>query len=96
LGECVEQIRENISTMKLEERARADLAEANYQSHREQVLGATHVLEGENISLECVTVGSSHIEGGLNMGLVLQALLKNENLNLSTSVAHTKKVLPYY
>jgi hypothetical protein len=41
-------------------------------------------------------VGSSHIEGRLNMGLVLQALLKNENLNLSTSDAHTKKVLPYY
>jgi hypothetical protein len=41
-------------------------------------------------------VGFSHIEGGLNMGLVLQALLKNENLNPSTSVAHTKKVLPYY
>jgi hypothetical protein len=29
------------------------------------------------------------------MGLLLQALIKNENLNLSTSVAHTKKVLPY-
>jgi hypothetical protein len=30
------------------------------------------------------------------MGLLLQALLKNENLNLSTSVAHTKKIIPYY
>jgi hypothetical protein len=30
------------------------------------------------------------------MGLLLQALMKNENFNLSTSVAHNKKVLPYY
>jgi hypothetical protein len=41
-------------------------------------------------------VGSSHIEGGLNMGLLLQALEKTENLSLSTSVAHSKKVLSYY
>jgi hypothetical protein len=41
-------------------------------------------------------VGSSHIEGGLNMGLLLQALKKTENLSLSTSVSHSKKVLPYY
>jgi hypothetical protein len=30
------------------------------------------------------------------MGLLLQALEKTENLNLSTSVAHSKKALPYY
>jgi hypothetical protein len=30
------------------------------------------------------------------MGLLLQALEKTENLSLSTSVAHSKKVLPYY
>jgi hypothetical protein len=41
-------------------------------------------------------VGSSHIEGGLNMGLLLQAVKKTENLSLSASVAHSKKVLPYY
>jgi hypothetical protein len=41
-------------------------------------------------------VGSSHVEGGLNMGLVFQALRKKKNLSLSTSVAHLKTVLPYY
>jgi hypothetical protein len=30
------------------------------------------------------------------MGLVLQALRKTKNLNLSTSVARTKKILPYF
>jgi hypothetical protein len=33
---------------------------------------------------------------GLNMGLLFQALKKTKNLSLSTSVAHSKKVLPYY
>jgi hypothetical protein len=33
---------------------------------------------------------------GLNMGLLLQALKKTENLSQSTSVAHSKRVLPYY
>jgi hypothetical protein len=41
-------------------------------------------------------VGSSHIEGGLNRGLLFQALSKTRNLSLSTSVAHSKKVLTYY
>jgi hypothetical protein len=35
-------------------------------------------------------------EKRLNMGLFLQALKKTENFSLSTSVAHSKKVLPYY
>jgi hypothetical protein len=30
------------------------------------------------------------------MGLILQALEKTENLSLSTNVAHSKKVVPYY
>jgi hypothetical protein len=41
-------------------------------------------------------VGSSHIEGGLNMGLLFQALRNTINLSLSTNVAHLKTVLPYY
>jgi hypothetical protein len=41
-------------------------------------------------------VGTRHIEGGLNMGLLFQALRKMRNLSLSTSVAHLKTVLPNY
>jgi hypothetical protein len=41
-------------------------------------------------------VGSIHIEGGLNMELLFQALRKTRNLSLSTSVDHLKIVLPYY
>jgi hypothetical protein len=41
-------------------------------------------------------VGSSHIEGGLNMGLLFQALSKTRNLSLTTSVAHSNTVLSYY
>jgi hypothetical protein len=39
----------------------------------------------------CLVVGSSHIEGGLNMGLLLQALFKTKALTNSTSVAHSTK-----
>jgi hypothetical protein len=43
------------------------------------------------------SVGSSHIEGrGVEYGTCFASSKKNENLNLSTSVAHTKKVLPYF
>jgi hypothetical protein len=41
-------------------------------------------------------VGSSHIEGGVEYGTCFASSKKNENLNLSTGVAHTKKVLPYF
>jgi hypothetical protein len=43
----------------------------------------------------CNSVGSSHIEG-VEYGTCFASSVKNENLNLSTSVTHTKKVLLYY
>jgi hypothetical protein len=36
------------------------------------------------------------MEGGVEYGTYFARSMKNENLNLSTSLAHTKKVLPYY
>jgi hypothetical protein len=44
LGENEEILHENIIVIKLEEEARATLAEANYKAHREKVL--VHSLEG--------------------------------------------------
>ena len=38
--------------MKLEELARANLAEANYKCHLEKKLQDQHVLQGENLDLQ--------------------------------------------
>ncbi|CAN6353196.1 unnamed protein product [Urochloa humidicola] len=51
LGDNTTEIAETINAMKLEELARAALAEANYNQHREKVLADQHVLEGENLEL---------------------------------------------
>jgi hypothetical protein len=41
--------------MKLEEKARAALAEAKYKQHLEQKMKETHELEGENLELDPIT-----------------------------------------
>ena len=46
---------ENIAAMKLEELARAKLAEANYNFHMNQNLNDSHVLEGENLTLQTIS-----------------------------------------
>jgi hypothetical protein len=53
---------ENISAIKLEEMARATLAEAKYNHVQESILKEKH-LEGENLSLE-VTDNQQRGEGG--------------------------------
>ena len=45
---------ESLSAMKLEEYARAKMAEANYCYHMEQRMPDTHVLEGENLDLQAI------------------------------------------
>jgi len=52
LGNNAEEVLETISTMKLEELARANLAEANYKCHLEKKLQDQHVLQGENLDLQ--------------------------------------------
>ena len=46
LGNNAEEVLETISAMKLEELARANLAEANYKCHLEKKLQDQHVLQG--------------------------------------------------
>jgi hypothetical protein len=53
------------------------------------------VKKKDDFSTPFTSVGSSHIEG-VEYETSFASSMKNENLNLSTSVAHTKKVLSYY
>lgn len=52
LGGNIVESHEIIDSMKLEELARAALAEANYRSHSEARLIDSHSLEGENLELQ--------------------------------------------
>jgi len=54
LGKSPRETHESISAMKLEEQARARLAEENYSCHLEQKLSDSHVLEGENLTLQSI------------------------------------------
>jgi hypothetical protein len=54
LGGCEEEIAENINAIKLEEIAKAAVAEANYKHRQELVPEEKHSLEGENLNLEKV------------------------------------------
>ena len=54
LGKSPRETHESISAMKLEEQARARLAEANYSCHLEQKLSDSHVLEGVNLTLQSI------------------------------------------
>jgi hypothetical protein len=56
-GNAVEKA-ENITTMKLEELARAALANANYKLHNNRMIEGQHLLEGKNIQL--TKVDNSH------------------------------------
>lgn len=70
LGENAEEAREIISAMKLEELARANIAEANYRSHTQSILNMTHVLEGENLDLgkiDNAQRGEKEQQGGENV-----------------------------
>jgi hypothetical protein len=62
---CKETFYENINSMKLEEAARAALAEANYKRHRDKILSESHLLEGENLELG---VASNTDRGGRGRG----------------------------
>ena len=74
LGRSQSEIQNNITAMKMEEVTRAKLAEANYTFHRDHNLAASHVLEGENLSLKTTDnlergvpiqgVAKSPLEGG--------------------------------
>lgn len=46
---------EILSAMRLEEKSRAILAEANYKAHKEEKLVDLHYLEGKNLELGCVS-----------------------------------------
>jgi len=54
LGSNKNNIAETISTMKAEEKLRGAIAEASYNIQMQQKLAQTHVLEGENLTLEGV------------------------------------------
>jgi hypothetical protein len=56
-GNAVEKA-ENITAMKLEELARAALANANYKLHNNRKIEGQHLLEGENVQL--TKVDNSH------------------------------------
>jgi hypothetical protein len=76
LGGCEEEITENINAIKLEETARAAVAEANYKHRQELALVEKHSLEGENLNLEkvdnqqrgCGDVSPSKRGGGRSRG----------------------------
>lgn len=53
-GGDTSETHEVLSAMKLEEKTRAALAEANYRQHLEVKLNETHALEGENLELEVI------------------------------------------
>jgi uncharacterized membrane protein YdfJ with MMPL/SSD domain len=55
LGANREEIRESLGAMKLEEQARAALAEASYKANIQGRLDSLHILEGENLELNTVT-----------------------------------------
>ncbi|CAL5084352.1 unnamed protein product [Urochloa decumbens] len=55
LGGEGEGIRQTLDAMRLEELARAALAEANYNDHNLERLSLSHVLEGENLDLSYVS-----------------------------------------
>ncbi|CAO2194224.1 unnamed protein product [Urochloa humidicola] len=57
LGADMAEIQETLSAMKIEEAARAALAEANYRYHMEQSLQNSHALEGENLMLQVIDNG---------------------------------------
>ncbi|CAO2177896.1 unnamed protein product [Urochloa humidicola] len=63
LGTNKEEITEALSAMRLEEQARAALAEANYKRHLADKLADLHVLEGENMELQVVTNRDRGVEG---------------------------------
>ncbi|CAN6222198.1 unnamed protein product [Urochloa humidicola] len=75
LGESREEISDTLNAMKLEEMARAELAEANYRRHLAEKLEQQHVLEGESIDLQVIdnqergftatNENMDHNEGGL-------------------------------
>jgi hypothetical protein len=52
LGDSREETTENINAIRMEERVRAALAEANYKNVQEVKLITQHALETENLSLE--------------------------------------------
>jgi hypothetical protein len=55
LGANREEIRESLGAMKLEEQARAALAEASYKANIQGRLDSLHILEGENLELNTIT-----------------------------------------
>jgi hypothetical protein len=52
LGDSREETTENINAIRMEEKVRAALAEANYKNVQEVKLITQHALETENLSLE--------------------------------------------
>ncbi|CAN6292349.1 unnamed protein product [Urochloa humidicola] len=52
LGDSKVEIKETLDIMKLEELARAAIAEAKYRQRMEQALAENHALEGENLELQ--------------------------------------------
>ena len=55
LGRGDSEISSTLNAMRLEEQARAALAEANYRVHQGEKLECLHSLEGENLDLGCIS-----------------------------------------
>ena len=55
LGKGDSEITSTLNAMRLEELARAALAESSYKAHLEEKLAGTHFLEGENLELGCIS-----------------------------------------
>ena len=53
-GDYENETHEILTSMKLEEKVRAALAEANYMLHIDQRLQEMHALEGENLQLKSI------------------------------------------
>ena len=79
LGRGDSEISSTLNAMRLEEQARAALAEANYRVHQGEKLECLHSLEGENLDLGCI----SNSQRGFSMKRKGVAIQKGKGSKLS-------------
>ncbi|CAN6339652.1 unnamed protein product [Urochloa humidicola] len=87
LGTNREEVLETLSAMKLEEQARAALAEANYNRHLEEKLTDQHVLEGECTDLQVIDNTHRGVEGETDKDNDSRGAVMREDSEASTSQA---------
>jgi hypothetical protein len=81
LGENNNENASTLDAMKLEELARAAIAEANYNSHLEEKLAQSHSLDGENVELGCVS--NSHRGCVMKKGVIQTKSKRKERRRLT-------------